>query len=1133
MSSYKRSRANFESDQHAPYAAFGTPLPDENEGRDDGSYLPLWKQDVRDERGRKRLHGAFTGGWSAGYFNTVGSKEGWTPSTFVSSRNSRNKFDQRTIEQRAQDFMDDEDLADAAEAQQLKTSQAFAGFGSSADGQGQTGGLTGLLKAEGDTMGLKLLRRMGWKDGQGIGPKVRRTARLESNISSQADDLTYLFAPDDTDMIRFVRKTDRMGLGYQGEAKLGKSQPENGSDKEDEVDFLAPRKLSASGMKLKDKSKLQRGGMGVGILNDNGSDDEDPYEMGPKISYNRVLGGDKKKKKKATAVANPSLGAAPVFLPKGARAGRSLHRCHDGRLPLDGFMLAKAVDDLTALLSKYKPLGVPEGWTSTRSAISRLEGSAYQSAADAAKVSTLDPRSRAAILGEKALPGKSVFDFISAAARDQLVTASGKANLPPGLGEVPAEYALSQEEKLKALWEQVPKVDKDTAIAAISRGSSGPYADDERKRNRYRAYLEHGANQDRPLPAKAVGLSDDDYLREMTEFYNCARIFKPMTGFMASRFTTAKTQPGTADDSKTSDVVLQPEPKVTDAAEDAAKVGMYGKLTRSVRDFYPSRLLCKRFNVRAPAHSQPDREAESTRGAAQGAADQEPSQLLLTFEGASAVTGQQSAPSLVKPEPVKVDPEKNEAVEASAASQDLLKAVFGDTSPESVETLVHCERRAANHDTATKGASSPADHDVAEHSPPPPQYPVSEASSSSRPPPFSSLFASVELPERPARKFPPAVGIAAVAAPCEEAIASGSVAAPAYSSSLEESTPFDPDQGAGRAFQDPVQETKRALPSDTKADSGGKDDDTEPPPAYSEGDSPLQSFTFLMAAAGGTSSIITQVQQGGPPINAIGDVGADETIVMDLRGTRFVLSRDELLTLPEFVLLSLFPNGLFPEGHMGGPNDDAVQVDYDPVSLQYMLDFFRDVAQSIPIDSEGASNDGDSHGLDSRDDASKRAGIIVLREDLDFYVIPPKADITQEAMIKVKRAAARALQKQDGIFSGLKRSDEPGTTEAHLIEMLTAGGFNHDDCWGHRAGEPNKAVICSLALTRLRSDIRGSDLGNNAMGMAQKLLLFWRKPARRCWWEGIELDNVDGVEGQLKVWIRRVWTLEMSVIGLR
>ncbi|KAI0120872.1 stress response protein Whi2 [Hypoxylon sp. NC0597] len=228
---------------------------------------------------------------------------------------------------------------------------------------------------------------------------------------------------------------------------------------------------------------------------------------------------------------------------------------------------------------------------------------------------------------------------------------------------------------------------------------------------------------------------------------------------------------------------------------------------------------------------------------------------------------------------------------------------------------------------------------------------------------------------------------------------------------------------------------------------------------------------------------------------------------MDLRGTRFVLSRDELLTLPEFVLLSLFPNGLFPEGHMGGFSEgDAVQVDYDPASLQYMLDFFRGVAQSIPNEtSPTASPDGGAVPIDS----------LGGRED------------------GIKRAAARALLKQDGIFSGLKRSDEPGTTEAHLIEMLTAGGFNHDDRWGHRAGEPNKAVVCSLALARLRSDIRGNEMGSNAVGMAQKLLLFWRKPARRCWWEGVDLKDVEGVDGPLKVWIRRVWTLEMSVIGLR
>ncbi|KAI4686528.1 uncharacterized protein J4E84_005809 [Alternaria hordeiaustralica] len=380
-----------------------------------------------------------------------------------------------------------------------------------------------------------------------------------------------------------------------------------------------------------------------------------------------------------------------------------------------------------------------------------------------------------------------------------------------------------------------------------------------------------------------------------------------------------------------------------------------------------------------------------------------------------------------------------------------------------------------------------------------------------------------------------------------------------------------------------VAATKAALPSDTKEGSSSKDlDDGEPPPPYSEGSSPLESFTYVMASAGGPASIITQVSQttnAGPPINTLG--GSDENITLELRGTRFTLSRDELLTLPEFVLLSLFPNGLLPDGHMNSYHDgDVYPVDvgnpisssspltmtpvakilyhlsnpalylsdniypsqYDPNSLQYMLEFFRTVAQTIPASPPSptaAEHAAEAvpiepmHGS-ARDMLQDRAGIIVLREDLDFYAIPPHRDITQPEMIEVKRAAGEALLRQDGIFSGLRKSEEPGTTEQHLIEMLTAGGFNHDDRWGHRAGEPNKAVICSIALARLRTDIKGNDLANsNAVGMAQKLLLFWRKPARRCWWEGVELDNVRGVEGKLKVWIRRVWTLEMSVIGLR
>jgi len=56
------------------------------------SVAPAWchtVQEVTDEEGRRRFHGAFTGGYSAGYYNTVGSKEGWEPKAFKSSRDDR------------------------------------------------------------------------------------------------------------------------------------------------------------------------------------------------------------------------------------------------------------------------------------------------------------------------------------------------------------------------------------------------------------------------------------------------------------------------------------------------------------------------------------------------------------------------------------------------------------------------------------------------------------------------------------------------------------------------------------------------------------------------------------------------------------------------------------------------------------------------------------------------------------------------------------------------------------------------------------------------------------------------------------------------------------------------------------
>lgn len=383
--------------------------------------------------------------------------------------------------------------------------------------------------------------------------------------------------------------------------------------------------------------------------------------------------------------------------------------------------------------------------------------------------------------------------------------------------------------------------------------------------------------------------------------------------------------------------------------------------------------------------------------------------------------------------------------------------------------------------------------DITRAQSPPPGYPTSEPSRSAptspSPPPFSSLYTST---------------LEVVEAYKTAVTEAGAERAPEYAPAASQSH-------QASASRDVVAETKASLPQDTKGGSSKKDDDSEPPPAYSEGSSPIDSFTYLMAAAGGAASILTQVQQGGPaPINTLGGTAEDlrlgtqrrantmlqmsapmrilrwtygttykrgikrRILTYQSRGQRFTLSRDELLTLPEFVLLSLFPNGLLPDGHLNTYHEgDAFQVDvrevqyirnilcnvnlhiadltiqYDPASLQYMLDFFRNVAQTIPSGSNSPSAGPEADAVpiepmtgSAREMLQDRAGIIVLREDLDFYVIPPRPDIEQPEMIEVKRSAGRALLKQDGIFSGLRRSEETGTTEQHLIEMLTAGYVN-------------------------------------------------------------------------------------------
>ena len=134
-----------------------------------------------------------------------------------------------------------------------------------------------------------------------------------------------------------------------------------------------------------------------------------------------------------------------------------------------------------------------------------------------------------------------------------------------------------------------------------------PYVEDPSKRSRYVAFLEHSSSihgADTNPPDRPSTTSRDDWIKELLEFAHAATIFKPMSGAMASRFTSSST---TSPDVKSKDDESGTPPLLRQAkgkspAEEAAAAGMYGPLTRQIETWFPTRLLCKRFNVQVPIH---------------------------------------------------------------------------------------------------------------------------------------------------------------------------------------------------------------------------------------------------------------------------------------------------------------------------------------------------------------------------------------------------------------------------------------------------------------------------------------------------------------------------------------------------
>ena len=215
------SRTFIQSIESENFCLIGTPLPSLNDKKKDrNEYKPIHQQEVLDDQGRRRFHGAFTGGFSAGYFNSVGSAEGWQPSTFQSSRNQKSEKISRP-----EDFMDEEDLQDIRENKiSEKRSQVFDLIDNNDNDRNKRfkvddidDPINKLFKPSFMGIGTRIMRNMGWRDGQGVGPRLNIHQAKHQNPSLNVlveHGSKHTFAPQDVKLYTPPKHIGNHGLGY-------------------------------------------------------------------------------------------------------------------------------------------------------------------------------------------------------------------------------------------------------------------------------------------------------------------------------------------------------------------------------------------------------------------------------------------------------------------------------------------------------------------------------------------------------------------------------------------------------------------------------------------------------------------------------------------------------------------------------------------------------------------------------------------------------------------------------------------------------------------------------------------------------------------------------------------------------
>ena len=228
-------------------------------------YIPPAKRKQQAQH-NTRFHGAFTGGFSAGYFNTVDTNEGWKPSN------------EQRRQQKLEDFMDEQDHEEWGGPKSVRQEFKEKDKDSSLATTTSTAApLESLLRVSRPlTVGPRLLRRLGWREGAGAA-FVPAAAGEEPAIASKEEEDTLSKIHLSKKKLRQIQlqssriqlpppKVDPCGLGFEAH------------DNAPEFRRHREQRQELGRLRARGQSNVYRVS---NILGDGGGDDDDGVGNGP------------------------------------------------------------------------------------------------------------------------------------------------------------------------------------------------------------------------------------------------------------------------------------------------------------------------------------------------------------------------------------------------------------------------------------------------------------------------------------------------------------------------------------------------------------------------------------------------------------------------------------------------------------------------------------------------------------------------------------------------------------------------------------------------------------------------------------------------------------------------------------